>query len=57
MRLFHVAGLSVTFRQYPCKEDVDVQMLHDMDIWMMDRITGVDMTAPNQHPLRPGDSN
>lgn len=57
IRLFHVAGLSVTFRQYPCKEEVDVQTLRDMDVWMMERITGVDMTAPNQHPLRPGDSN
>lgn len=41
LRLFHVAGLSVTLRQYPCGDELNTQMLHDMDSWMMEIVTGV----------------
>ena len=40
MRLFHSAGLSVSVRQYPCGDEVDSHMLRDMDVWMMEQITG-----------------
>jgi len=41
LRLFHSASLHVTLRQYPCGDELTTQMLHDMDIWMMERINGV----------------
>lgn len=41
LRLFHVAGLSVTLRQYPCGDELNTQMLSDMDSWMMEIVTGV----------------
>jgi len=41
LRLFHVAGLSVTLRQYPCGDELNTQMLHDMDSWMMEIVTGI----------------
>jgi phospholipase/carboxylesterase len=49
LRLFHVAGLSVTLRQYPCGDELDTQMLHDMDVWIMERVTGVSM-SPGDEP-------
>jgi phospholipase/carboxylesterase len=58
LRLFHVAGMCVTLRQYPCGDEVHVQMLSDMDKWMMEQVTGCDLTKPRQSfPLRPGESN
>lgn len=41
LRLFHVAGLSVTLRQYPCGDELNTQMLSDMDSWMMEIVTGI----------------
>ncbi|MCA9245966.1 MAG: hypothetical protein KDA42_02595 [Planctomycetales bacterium] len=35
LRLFYVAGLSVTLRQYPCANDLTTVMLSDMDRWIM----------------------
>ncbi len=40
LRLFHTAGMHVTLRQYPCGDELDTQMLHDMDVWMMEQVTG-----------------
>ncbi|MDP6553578.1 MAG: PHB depolymerase family esterase [Pirellulaceae bacterium] len=40
LRLFHTAGLGVTVRQYPCGDEVDTQMLKDMDMWIMEHVTG-----------------
>jgi phospholipase/carboxylesterase len=45
LRLFHVAGLSVTVRQYPCGDELNTQMLHDMDSWMMEIVTGTSSKA------------
>lgn len=42
LRLFHIAGLSVTLRQYPCGDELDPQMLLDADSWIMEQITGVE---------------
>ena len=41
LMLFHAAGLSVTMRQYPCGDELTTQMLHDMDVWLMEQVTGV----------------
>lgn len=41
LRLFHAAGMNVTLRQYPCGDEIMPQMLHDMDVWMMERVTGI----------------
>ncbi len=41
LRLFHVAGLSATVRQYPCGDELNTQMLSDMDSWMMEIVTGI----------------
>lgn len=40
LRLFHVAGLSVTLRQYPCGDELNTQMLRDMNRWIMEIVTG-----------------
>jgi phospholipase/carboxylesterase len=40
LRLFHTAGLAATIRQYPCADEVTTQMLHDVDVWLMERVTG-----------------
>lgn len=40
LKLFHTAGLGATIRQYPCGDEVTTQMLHDMDVWLMERVTG-----------------
>lgn len=37
LRLFHVAGMSVCLRQYPCGDDLTTSMLADMDRWIMDQ--------------------
>jgi hypothetical protein len=39
--LFHAAGLKVAIRQYPCGDELTTQMLHDMDVWMMEHVTGM----------------
>lgn len=40
LRLFHSAGMHVTLRQYPCGDELNTQMLHDMNVWMMELVTG-----------------
>jgi len=40
LRLFHAAGMHVTLRQYPCGDELNTQMLHDMNVWMMEQVTG-----------------
>jgi len=41
LRLFHAAGMHVTLRQYPCGDEMPTQMLHDVDVWIMEQITGL----------------
>ncbi len=45
LRLAHSAGLSISLRQYPCGDELTTQMLHDMDVWMMEIVTGVKLSA------------
>lgn len=49
LRLFHAAGMVVNVRQYPCGDDLYTQMLHDMNIWMMEQVNG--------QPTSPGENN
>ena len=44
LRLFHAAGMHVTLRQYPCGDELNPQMLHDMNVWIMEQVTGVTTT-------------
>lgn len=41
LHLFHAAALAVNIRQYPCEDEVTTQMLHDLDVWLMERVTGM----------------
>jgi phospholipase/carboxylesterase len=49
LSLFHAAGMAVTLRQYPCGDELTTQMLHDLDNWLMEQVTGVNM-ADEQEP-------
>ncbi|MEQ8787498.1 MAG: alpha/beta hydrolase-fold protein [Pirellulaceae bacterium] len=42
LRLFHAAGMNATLRLYPCGDELTSNMLHDMDVWMMEHVTGVE---------------
>ncbi len=50
LALFHAAGMSVTLRQYPCGDELTTQMLHDLDVWLMEQVTGVVETAVEPAP-------
>lgn len=50
LSLFHAAGMSVTLRQYPCGDELTTQMLHDLDVWLMEQVTGV-VTADEHVPV------
>ena len=40
LRLFHTAGMSISLRQYPCRQELSPQMFGDMDRWIIEQITG-----------------
>jgi phospholipase/carboxylesterase len=46
LSLFHAAGMSVTLRQYPCGDELTTQMFRDLDVWLMEQVTGV---ASSEH--------
>lgn len=50
LSLFHAAGMSVTLRQYPCGDELTTQMLRDLDVWLMEQVTGV-ATADLEEPM------
>lgn len=52
LRLFHAAGMHVTLRQYPCGDELTPKMLHDIDVWIMEQITGVDNSAAKDLSFR-----
>jgi hypothetical protein len=31
----------VHLRQYPCGDELTTQMLHDLDAWLMEQVTGM----------------
>jgi len=39
MSLFHTAGMSVTVRQYPCRQELSTQMLEDVNRWIMEKMS------------------
>lgn len=45
--LFHTAGLKMSIRQYPGDGELTTQMLHDLNIWLMERVTGQSEAAPS----------
>ena len=45
LRLFHVAGMSLSLRQYGCGHELTTQMLSDLDAWMMQIVTGNTMSS------------
>lgn len=40
IRLLHSAGMKVNVRQYPCEHEVTTKMLSDLNVWMMNLVTG-----------------
>src|SRR5262245_59564632 len=57
LSLFHSAGMSVMLRQYPCGDELTTQMLHDLDVWMMEQVTGVPLGDEPQNAPLPSDWN
>lgn len=45
LHLFHAAGMKVALRQYPCGDELTTKMLHDMDVWIMEHVTGQKMAT------------
>lgn len=41
LRLFHLASLQVSIRQYPVGDDLTTAMLSDLNAWLMEQVTGV----------------
>ncbi len=57
LRLFHAAAMHVTLRQYPCNDELTTQMLHDMDVWIMERINGVSAASSHDVHAFPSDAS
>jgi phospholipase/carboxylesterase len=56
LSLFHAAGMCVTLRQYPCGDELTTTMLHDLNVWLMEQVTGVAAEEQEHVPL-PSDWN
>jgi hypothetical protein len=48
--------MGITLRQYPCDDELTTQMLHDLDLWLMEQVTGV-CTESQQTTPSPSDWN
>jgi phospholipase/carboxylesterase len=48
LRLFHAAALHVTLRQYPCADELTTAMLADVNVWVMEQVTGVSQESSNE---------
>jgi phospholipase/carboxylesterase len=57
LALFHSAGLSVTLRQYPCGDELTTQMLRDLDVWLMEQVTGVNSATQQEPAQQPSEWN
>lgn len=51
LRLLHYAGMSTTFRQYPCGDVLTSKMLQDLDAWIMEIVTGEHAAAQDSSIL------
>jgi phospholipase/carboxylesterase len=56
LTLFHTAGMAIHLRQYPCEDELTTQMLHDLDSWLMEQITGM-TSEPAESPVVPAEWN
>ena len=52
LRLLHAAGISVTLRQYPCSDELTTRMLSDLDVWLMEIVTGASSTGATAFPVQ-----
>jgi phospholipase/carboxylesterase len=57
LSLFHAAGMAVTLRQYPCEDELTTQMLHDLDMWLMEQVTGVAQCDDSEPASLPSEWN
>lgn len=57
LSLFHSAGMGITLRQYPCEDELTTQMLHDLDVWLMEQVTGISGSGEEQTAPVPTDWN
>jgi phospholipase/carboxylesterase len=48
--LFHSAGLKMMMRQYPGDGELTTQMLRDLNVWIMERVTGQVSESSNVEP-------
>jgi hypothetical protein len=55
LRLFHTAGMNVTLRQYPGDVELNAQILHDMNVWIMEQVTGINHTETERLTPQRGD--
>jgi phospholipase/carboxylesterase len=40
LRLFHAAGMHVDLRRYPCGDEINEMILRDLNVWLMEQVTG-----------------
>lgn len=57
LSLLHTAAIPLTLRQYPCDDELTTQMLRDMDVWLMQQVTGVSSPDDGEPALLPSDWN
>jgi len=57
LALFHAAGMSVTLRQYTCGDELTTQMLRDLDVWLMEQVTGVIAADAHEKAALPSEWN
>lgn len=50
LRLLHSAGISVTLRQYPCSDELTPGMMKDLDVWLMQIVTGQSFAGEGAFP-------
>ncbi len=50
LRLFHAAGMCVTVRQYSCGDVIHQRMLHDINVWVMEHVTGTSAASSAPPP-------
>ena len=50
LRLLHSAGISVTLRQYPCSDELTAGMMKDLDVWLMQIVTGQSRSGSDAFP-------
>ncbi len=51
VRLLHAGGMKADIRQYPCGDEITTAMLHDVDVWLMERVTGAVHDTEPQSPV------